>query len=324
MKQSVVAFGEIMLRLTPPDKDKITNTNCFLTFYGGSESNVLVTLSSLGNSTRFVSAVSDDDLGKAAVKHLNSYGVDTSFVKQSGDTLGMYFLEEGFGKRLAKVIYRRKHSEITRLTEEEFDYDEVFSHCGLFHISGISFALSQSVQTLCFRLVSEANKRNIPVSFDFNYRSKLWSVGEAKEVFQRLIPCADIVFCSERDLETFLDTTRDGYFKQYPKTRLLIVRERQIFPDGMHQMVAAMYHTDGKIAETDSGVFSVLERIGGGDAFCAGVLYGLLKDPFHPQSALDIGTACFVLKHTIKGDVLSLSEEELVNHLSEKSKDVKR
>lgn len=324
MKESVVAFGEIMLRLTPPEKQSILNTNCFSAFYGGSESNVLVLLSSLGNPARFVSSVSENELGRAAVKHLNSYGVDTSFVKQSGDTLGMYFLEDGFGERTSKVIYQRKHSQITRLSEEEFSYDALFSQCGLFHISGISFALSPSVQKLCFRLVSEANQRNIPISFDFNYRSKLWGVEEAKAVFQKLIPSVDIVFCSNKDLETFLDTTKDEYFKHYPKTDRLIVREREILPHGMHKMVADIYHTNGKIANVSSGEFPVLERIGGGDAFCAGVLHGLMKDPENPQHALDMGTACFVLKHTVKGDVLSLTEKDLENYLSQKSKDVKR
>ncbi len=313
-----------MLRLTPPDKNSITNTNSFSAFYGGSESNVLVALSSLGNKTKFVSAVPENDIGASAIKHLNCYGVDSSLVKKRGDTLGMYFLEEGFGERPAKVIYSRKHAEITKLSKEDFDFDEVFLNCGLFHISGISFALSESVKDLCFRFLEEAKKRNIKISFDFNYRSKLWSEEEAKEVYKDVIEFADIVFSSEKDLEAFLDVSVHTYFKKYPKTKYLIVREREILSPGLHKIRADIYRGELEMASLEGKDFAVLERIGGGDAFAAGVLHSLIKDPENLKEALDFGTACFVLKHTLMGDILSLGENEIYAYLNNLSKDVKR
>lgn len=325
MDKSIVAFGEIMLRLTPPEKNCITNSGSFSAFYGGTESNVLVALASLGNSTRFVSAVPDNELGQSVIKHLNSYGVDSSMVKKRGDTLGMYFLEEGYGERAAKVIYVRKHSEITNLTEDDFDFDKVFSDCGLFHISGISFALSKSVTALCFKLLEEAKKRQIKISFDFNYRSKLWGIEEAKKVYKRIIPYANIVFCSERDLNSFLDLTSiSSYFENYPKTEYLVVREREVVSPDIHKIKAAIYKSEHEFAATCWKEFSVLERIGGGDAFAAGILHSLIKRPDNLTEALDFGTACFVLKHTIKGDVLSLCESEIYSYITSFSKDLKR
>lgn len=322
--KQIVAFGEVMLRLTPPDNTSILQTNRFSAVYGGSESNVLVALSSMGHKTRLISAVPDNALGASVIKHLRSYGVDTSLMKQEGDTLGMYFLEEGFGDRQSQVIYARKHAEITHLSENDFSYDDVFCDCGLFHISGISFALSASVKALCFRLLKEAKNRNIPISFDFNYRSKLWREQEAKEVFQQVMPYVDIVFCSERDLHTFLDCSVSTYFALYPDTQYLVVREREAVSLQEHRMQADIYQKTKKRASVKRESFPVLERIGGGDAFAAGVLHGLLCHPEDVQGALDFGAASFVLKHTVKGDVLPLDETEIDTYITHGAKDVKR
>ena len=324
MDKYIAAFGEIMLRLTPPDKNAITNASSFSAFYGGSESNVLVALSSFGNKTRFISALPQNDVGLSAIKHLNGFGVDTSLVTKRGDTMGMYFLEEGFGERPSKVIYARKYAEITRLSKDDFNFDEVFSNCGLFHISGISFALSNSVKDLCFSFLEEAKKRGIQISFDFNYRSKLWSIEDAKEVYKEIIPFADIVFCSQKDLETFLDISGCSYFKKYPHTKYLIVREREISPSGTHKIKADIYSDKSEKASCECKEFNVLERIGGGDAFDAGVLHALMKNGKNLEEALAFGAACFVLKHTVKGDVLSMSESEIYGYLNNVSKDVKR
>ncbi len=325
MDKKIVAFGEILLRLTPPDKNSIISTNSFSAFYGGSESNVLVALSSLGNKTMFVSALPDNELGLSAIKHLNSYGVDCSLVKKSGDTLGMYFVEEGFGERPSKVIYSRKYSEITHLSKEDFNFDDVFSDCGLFHISGISFALSESVKKLCMAFLNEAKKRKIKVSFDFNYRSKLWSIEEARGVFKKIIPYADIVFCSEKDIKTFLDAPSiSSYFEIYPETEYLIVREREVITPITHKIKADIYRGENEVAGHSWKEFSVMERIGGGDAFDAGILHSLMKEPDNLKRALDFGVMCFILKHTIKGDVLPFGENEICAHLSNFSKDVRR
>ncbi len=324
MKKTIVAFGEVMLRLSPPDKKLIKNTDTFCASYGGSESNVLVALSSLGNTTRFVSRVPDTPLGEAVIRHLNSYGIDTSLVHKGGDALGMYFVEEGFGERPSGVIYARKNAAITMLGADDFDPDAVFSKCDLFHSSGISFALSASVRELCFSLLREAKKRKILVSFDFNYRAKLWSTEEAKKVFREVIPYCDVVFCSERDLRVFLDVDANGFFLKYPKAAYLVLRERDILSMNTHKVTAEIRTPQGAKSTGMEKEFAVLERVGGGDAFAAGVLHALLKNPAALNGAVAFGIACFVLKHTVKGDILSISEKDINAYIDNSLGDIVR
>lgn len=326
MNKTIVSFGEIMLRLSPPDNGMICDSRQFSACYGGSESNVLVALSCLGNKTRFLTAVPENELGNAVIRHLCTYNVDTDRIVRRGDTLGMYFLENGFGKRPAKVIYNRRHAEVAGLSEVDFDYDSVFADCGLFHICGISFALSESSRKLSFRLLAEAKKRRIPVSFDFNYRSKLWTVEEAAKVYREIIEYVDILFCSERDLSTFLGTDVKNFYTKY-NTTYLIVREREVLAEGKHAAHARMFR---KIAEniectkTPKTEFQVLERIGAGDAFVGGVLHALCADSGDIAGALQFGMTCFVLKHTVKGDVFTMDANTVKAYLNDLAKDVSR
>lgn len=323
--KKIVSFGEIMLRLTPPSNTLISESSSFGACYGGTESNVLVALAAFGEKTEYLTALPQNDLGDAVCNHLKKYGVGTDFIKRSGDVLGMYFLEEGFGSRPNKVIYNRKGSEVTKLDEDSFDYDAVFDECSIFHISGISFALSDSAKSLSHRLIAEAKKRGIPVSFDFNYRAKLWTTDQAKETFKKIIPQADIVFCSQKDLEVFLDTTVDNFSSEY-KCKYLIVREREILSNGNHRATVFALENDGrtvKKTENNYAEFSVLERIGSGDAFDAGVLY-ILNNGGELDEAIRFGMGCFVLKHTVRGDVFSLSKDEVNNYVACSLKDVSR
>ena len=316
--KTVVAFGEIMLRLTPPDS--ILNAANFDASYGGSESNVLVTLSSLGNATRYLTKLPDNDLGRGAILHLQRYGVDCAEIICAGSNMGMYFFEPGFAARPAKVIYARKHAEVTTLQETDFDYEQVLADCGLLHISGISFALSASVEATCFRLLAEAKKRSIPISFDFNYRAKLWSVEQAAGVFRQIIPYTDIVFCSQRDLTAFLQVTRENFFDNYPNVQYLVVRERDILSKDTHKVRAEVFMEAGSVAKTEKE-FDVLERIGGGDAFAAGFLHGWLHFAGDMVHSLDFAVNCMALKHTVRGDVLAARQDEIE---TSDAKDVRR
>ena len=324
MKKTITAFGEIMLRLATPDKRLIKDADNFCASYGGSESNVLVALSALGNTTKFISQVPDNPLGEGVVKHLRSYNINTDFVKKQGDILGMYFVEEGFGQRASDVIYARKNAAITHLTENDFDFDEVFSNCDLFHISGISFALSESVKNLCFAFLKEAKRRNVTISFDFNYRSKLWSTDQAKELFKDVVSYTDIVFCSQKDLQVFLDIDEKEYLKKYPDTKYLVVREREVLSSDLHKVKALIYTQNGGLSKVIEKEFAVLERVGGGDAFAAGVLHSLLKNAEDLDKAIDFGVACFVLKHTVKGDILSMNEKDIYAYIDHSLKDIGR
>ena len=176
------------------------------------------------------------------------------------------------------------------------------------------------MEATCFRLLQEAKKRNIPVSFDFNYRAKLWSVEQAAAVYQRIIPYAHIVFCSQRDLDAFLHISREDFFARYGNAEYLVIRERDILSDHIHKVRAAVYTKAGSVAETEKE-FAVLERIGGGDAFAAGFLHGGLHFAGDMVRALDFAVDCMVLKHTVRGDVLAARQNEIE---TSDSKDVRR
>lgn len=320
-KKTVVAFGEIMLRLTP--EDSLINAGAYQALYGGSESNVLVTLSCLGNATRYLTKLPDNDLGWGAVLHLQKYGVDCSHVISAGSNMGIYFFQPGYAARQAKVIYARKQAEVTTLTEDAFDYDQVLADCAVLHISGISFALSPTVEALCFRLLEEAKRRGIPVSFDFNYRAKLWSIEQAQAVYQKIMPYVSVVFCSQRDLTAFLDTTPQTLVDTYQNIQTLVVRERDILSMDTHRIRTAVYTREGQAAAAEKEI-AVLERIGGGDAFAAGFLHGWLGFAGDMERALNFAVNCFMLKHTLRGDVLAVKQEEVDACGNASLKDVKR
>lgn len=203
--EKILTFGEIMLRLSTPDYSTINQTHSFMVNYGGGEANVAVALSHMGHQTYFISKLPPNQLGDGAITHLLSHGVNTQYVVRGSSTIGIYFLETGFGGRPSKVIYNRKHSAITRIQQEEFNWEEIFSDATWFHLSGITLALGERVRKVALRACKEAKKYGVPVSFDFNYRSKLWTVEEARPVYKQFMNYVDIVFASFYDANTILE-----------------------------------------------------------------------------------------------------------------------
>ena len=180
----------------------------------------------MGHKTYFMSKLPPNQLGDGAITHLLSHGVDTRYVVRGSSTIGIYFLETGFGGRPSKVIYNRKHSAITRIQEDEFDWDEIFTDATWFHLSGITLALGERVRTVAMRAVKEAKKHNVPVSFDFNYRSKLWTVEEARPVYKEFMDYVNIVFASFYDANTILEIPLDDDFEG----TTLSEKRRNVFP----------------------------------------------------------------------------------------------
>ena len=327
-KRRVVSFGEILMRLTPPNRGRLTEANTFECCYGGSEANVMIGLSSMGDETSYITVLPDNALGKAAERNLQRYRVKTKDILFKGEILGSYFFEQGFGALGSQVIYNRKYSEIARVDgyEGAFDFDAIFKDCELFHISGITFALSEASCALCFDFLEEAKKRHIPISFDFNYRGKLWEIKKAAGVYQKIIPYVDILFCAKKDLETFLNITEEQFYENY-SCEYLVVREREIVSQSRHRAWAGIYHkSQGQIENVMSRKreFEVLDRVGSGDAFTAGILHGLLQNREDIRAAVEFGMAAFVLKHYIAGDILTMSESQIVEFLENQNKDVNR
>lgn len=327
MKNKIISFGEIMLRLTPPDKQLIVQTSSFDGCYGGSEANVLVCLSCLGDKTDYLTALPKNDLGLAVIRHLNSFGVGTDNIIRQGERLGMYFLSESAGERPAAVIYNRKDSEVSKLDEGAFNCDEIFKDCSIFHISGISFAISESSKRLCFELIKAAKERGILVSFDFNYRSKLWTIPQASETYKEILPYIDIVFASQKDLDVFVESDIENFFKRY-RCKTVFLREKIIDKLGNGTVSVTVAHKDANDTLTvypkQTTQFTVLERIGSGDAFAGGVLHVLNKNPHDVVSAVQCGITCFVLKHGIKGDAFTMGTDSILLFNNNFSKDVVR
>lgn len=314
MKDKILAFGEIMLRLKATS-GTIASSNSFEACYGGTEANVLACMSNLGHSTSYLTALPATELGQAVVSHLHRFNIDTSNVVVRGDTLGMYFVEDGTASRGSNILYLRKHSEFTTLSEQDIDFDTVFDNVALFHVSGISFALSDSSRSLAYRLLKEAQQRNVRISFDFNYRAKLWTTDVAREHLVKAAQYADILLASTLDLTTFLDTSEDEFFDKY-SCEYLIIRDRKVVSTNEHSVKVKAFH------KTASGVssyvfpettFAVTEKIGGGDAFDGCILHALLTDGDNLKDATLFGVAGFMLKHQQSGDTFSANECEVAN-----------
>ena len=330
MEEKILTFGEIMLRLSTPDYSTINQTQSFLVNYGGGEANVAVALAHMGHKTYFMSKLPPNQLGDGAITHLRSHGVNTDYVVRGSTTIGIYFLETGFGGRPSKVIYNRKHSAITRISEDEFDWDEIFGDATWFHLSGITLALGERVRKVALRAVKEAKKHKVPVSFDFNYRSKLWTVEEARPVYKEFMNYVNIVFASFYDANTILEIPLDAGFED----KSLSENRRNVFPKMIKKYnLQYIFGTDRVVyTATDNSLagyyfklidnelsweltepirFNIYDRIGGGDAFASGVIHGLLKDYNNPAYAVRYGLNTSVLKHTIYGDASTMSCEDI-------------
>ena len=313
MKKKILAYGEIMLRLKATS-GAIADSKSFDACYGGTEANVLACMSGLGHPTSYLTGLPATELGQAVINHLRGYGVGVEDVVVRGDTLGMYFVEDGTASRGSNVLYLRKHSEFTHLTVDDVDYDKVFEGVELFHVSGISFALSESSRQLGYRLLDEAKNRGITISFDFNYRAKLWSVDEARVQFVKVAHYADVLLASTLDLTTFLQVNEEEFANKY-SCKYLIVRDRKVLSANEHSVKVAVYHNSGAGCEKyvfPETKFVVTEKIGGGDAFDGCILHALLNGADVKDATL-FGVAGFMLKHQQAGDTFSASEDEVAD-----------
>lgn len=330
----VLTFGELLLRLTPPNKQRINQANAYHSFFGGAEANVAINLSRYGHDTSLLTALPPNDVGRAAISTLQGAGVDTSFIARLGDRLGIYFYEEGFSVKQPQVVYDRKNSSFLQLTETSIDWDAVFAGKDVFHLTGITPALSEAMRDFTFDIVKAAKQRNVTISFDFNYRSKLWSIEEAKKVYVDLLPYVDICFMGFKDLVAFLEVEStvgfdeallEKHYRDIAKRydiAYLACTNRTIVSQSKNTLTGYMYH-DGHFVASDCQSFDVLERIGGGDAFASGMLHGILSD-MTLADTVEFGIASGVLKHTVYGDYTQFSNDDVHAFIQSNGGDVKR
>jgi 2-dehydro-3-deoxygluconokinase len=328
-KEKIVAFGEIMLRLTPPDYTTISQARNFIANYGGGEANVLVSLSHFGHNTEFLTKVPDNQLGDSAIQHLQSHNVCTDHIVRGSSNLGMYFVETGFGGRPSKVLYNRKHSSITRIGIKEIKFDKIFKDATWFHLSGISLALGPKVREVALKCLQACKKYGVKVSFDFNYRSKLWTIEEARPFFKEVIPYVDVLFANYFDIHTMLELELDRQIDDPTERKIEISKklisqtkisyifgtERIVHTATDNSMSSYCITKDGEYKTVGPMRFNIYDRIGAGDAFASGVIHGLITNYENPQYALSFGLATSILKHTLYGDVSTLSVHEVEEFL---------
>lgn len=322
MNDKILTLGEVLLRLTAPLGNRMVESESFLANYGGGEANVAISLAHLGHEPIYLTRMPQDEMGEGAIRFLKYHDVDTSFIVRDEHSLGLYFLENGCGVRPSEVIYHRAHSSASHMDPSDFDWDKVFAHVGWLHLSGITLALSPSCRATALKALEEARKRHLKISFDFNYRSKLMSLEEAKEVYPRIVPYVNVVFASPFDFTTIMGLSPrkddDSLFTEALKKYHLdyiFGKVRRIISAREQEMRAFVYSGKGK-DETPNRSFEIYDRIGAGDAYAAGVIHSLLKDYDDQKQAIDFGIANSILKQTIFGDASTFSEKELREYLS--------
>ena len=321
----IVLFGELMLRLKPFGKERFFQSPSFNAVFGGSEANVAVSLSKFEKEVRFVTALPDNPIGQAALSSLRYYGVETFAVKKEG-RMGLYFLESGACQRPSNVIYDRDNSVFSLTKPDEYDWDKIFSDCDWLHISGVTPAISENTALSAKRAFEEAKKRGIKISLDLNYRKKLWKWGkDAGSVMRELSSYADLLIANEEDVQNCLNIPLENKNTPSESYRLLCKNVKNQFPDVEYVAVTFRHSVsadinywtcflDGKEGFYESSRYeiqNIVERVGAGDAFAAGLIYALSSD-FSESQALDFAAASGCLKHSIHGDFNLATREEVL------------
>lgn len=325
--KKVITMGEIMLRLSTPSYQRFVQANAFDVVYGGGEANVAVSLANYGLNPYFVSKLPLNPIGDSAVNSLRRYGVNTEYIARGGERVGIYYLETGASMRPSKVVYDRAHSSISEADINDFDFDAIFEDAEWFHFSGITPALSEKAAILTEKALIAAKKHNVTVSVDLNYRKKLWSEAEAKEVMTKLMEYVDVCIGNEEDAEKVLgfkpgetDVTTgtlelDGYksiFKQMKDTfnfKYVVSSLRESYSASDNGWSALIYDGDSFYHSKKYDV-RIVDRVGGGDSFAAGLIYGLISGKSYDQ-ALEFAVAASALKHTISGDFNLVTVDEI-------------
>ena len=332
----VVTFGEIMLRLAAPQNQRFSQAVSFDASFGGGEANVAVSLANYGIAVEFVSRIPNNDIGEACIMTLKKYGVGTNHIIRGGERLGIYFLEKGSVSRASKVVYDRAHSSISQIEKGMIDWDSIFKDANWFHWTGITPAISQGAADLCHEAIQEAIEKGITVSCDLNYRKNLWKYGKkASEIMPDLVKGCDIVLGNEEDAEMSLGIKTAGtditkghvdaedylsvsktIIERFPKAKKVITTLRGSISADHNTWSGVLYNGENFFKAPVYNITHIVDRVGGGDAFMGGLIYGLLSYIEDDQKALNFAVAASCLKHTIHGDFNLVTVQEVEKLMS--------
>ena len=348
--QKFITFGEIMLRLTPPNYEKIRVATSFEASYGGSEANIALALANLGIDSTFFSVVPNNSLGKSAVRMLRSNDVHCTPVILSTPEetpthrLGTYYLETGYGIRPSKVTYDRKHSAITEYDFSKVDLDALLTGFNWLHLSGITPALSPSCADFILECIKKAKELGLTVSFDGNFRSRLWTWDEARDFCTQCLPYVDVLFGiepyhlwrdendhSRGDLKDGVplqpsyeqqDEIFQAFVSRWPNLKCIARHVRYAHSGSENSLMAYMWY-QGHTFESKLFTFNILDRVGGGDAFASGLIYAMMNG-YRPMEMINFAVASSVLKHTIHGDANITDDAKSIRALMTMDYDIKR
>lgn len=348
--QKFITIGEIMLRLTPPNYEKIQMTSTFEASYGGSEANIALALANLGIDSTFFTVVPDNSLGKSAIRMMRSNDVHCTpvILSTSEQTpthrLGTYYLETGFGIRASKITYDRKNSAFSEFDYSELDMESLLEKFTWLHLSGITPALSANCRKLVVRCLEIAKQKGLIVSFDGNFRSALWSWEEARDFCTICLPYVDVLFGTEpyhlwkEDMDHTKGDIKDDipfrcsyeeqdevfqtFIQKYPNLKCIARHVRYAHSGSENSLKAFMWY-EGHTFESKLFTFNILDRVGGGDAFASGLIYAMMNH-YKPMDMVNFAVASSALKHTIRGDANIIDSARSIRSLMDMNYDIKR
>lgn len=335
MEKRIICFGEIMLRLAAPDYLRFGQSNEFIATYCGGEANVAVSLANFGLDAEFVTRLTKNDIADACLRSLHKYGVKTHNVLWGGDRLGIYYLETGAVARPGKVIYDRAHSAIAEIQPGMINWEEVFKEAQWFHWTGITPALSEGAALACKEAITVAKKLGLTVSVDLNYRKNLWKYGRtAAEVMPDMVAMSDVILGNEEDAETVFGIKPENFdvtqtagrvdadkfqsvcqqlMSRFPNAKKVVITLRGSINANHNTWAGVLYDGDKLFKSPTYDITHIVDRVGGGDSFMGGLIYGLISYPTDDQRALNFATAASCLKHTIYGDFNLSTVSEVEN-----------
>ncbi|MBR6055463.1 MAG: sugar kinase [Bacteroidales bacterium] len=331
----IITFGEIMLRLATPGYLRFSQTDSFNATFGGGEANVAVSLANYGMDVEFVTRFPDNDIARSCIADLRKHGVGTRFCVTGGERLGIYFLETGAVARPSKVIYDRAHSAISEIEPGMIDWEKVFEGADWFHWTGITPAISAGAAAVCLEAARAANRLGVTVSCDLNYRKNLWKYGKkAGEVMPELTECCDIILGNEEDAEKVFGIKPEGFdaastggaidqgrfrsvgeqlMKKFPRAKKVIITLRGSINANHNTWGGVLFDGKTLFESPRYDITHIVDRVGGGDSFMGGLIYGLLTYKDDSQKALNFAVAASCLKHTIYGDYNLVTVAEVEN-----------
>ena len=326
----VVTLGEILIRLSPPGNERFIQATSFDINYGGGEANVAVSLANYGHDVIFISKVPDNPIGDCAIASLRKFNVNCDYIARGGKRLGIYYLENGASVRSSNVVYDRENSAISTASFNEFDFDSIFKNTDLFHISGITTVISRQAAEITIEALKSAKRNNVLVSFDLNYRSKLWmnDIEEKQKFMKNAMKYVDICFGNARDAamvlgysdgkSDFINGSYDICISEENMRKVLnrynfkcLITSKRESKSASDNIYSAIVCKKDSFYSSKKYNIHIVDRVGGGDSFAAGFLHGVLSD-YTMEQSLEFATAAAAIKHTMPGDLNITTVDEVL------------